>query len=81
MISFVLILILGIKSSFDHYKACLSAGYACFIAIFVFCLLDGVLESVAAGAGMLSFVRMVVVGHLGFTIPQARTSRTLESKG
>jgi O-antigen ligase len=81
MISFVMVLVLGIKSSIDHYKGSLIPGYACFIAIFIFCLLNGVLEATIVRANMLSFVAMVVLGHLGFTIPKARTSRTLERKG
>ncbi len=74
MVSFVLILVLGIKRSIVHYRASLNPGFASFVAIFVFCLLDGILESAAAHPGMFSFVTMVALAHLGFTFPQARTN-------
>ena len=75
MISFVLILALGIKKSFVYYSASLSPGYACFIAILVMCLLQGVMESNMVTASMSSFVMMVVLVHLGLTVLPARTGQ------
>jgi O-antigen ligase len=72
LISFVLILILGIKEWIKRYKVSLNPGYACFIAILVFCSLDGVLESPVVTVVMVSFVAMVVIAHLGFTVPSGQ---------
>jgi len=74
MVSFVLILVLAIKRSIARYKVSLDPGFASFVAIFVFCLLDGVLESAAVHPGMFSFVTMVALAHLEFTVPQACTN-------
>lgn len=74
LISFVMIMALGIKESIVRYKEMPSPGYASFIAIFVFCLSNAVLEAAVALNGILSFVAMVLVAHLGFTVPQACTS-------
>ena len=81
MISFVLLLVLGIKRSIVRYKASLNPGFAYFVAIFVFCLLHGVLETAAVQPNMFSFVTVVVLAHLGFTVPQARKSRTWRDGG
>jgi exopolysaccharide production protein ExoQ len=80
MISFVLILVLGIKKSFVHFSASLSPGYACFIAILVFCSLQGFMESMMVMANMSSFVVMVVVVHLGFTVPSGLLKPDLEKR-
>ncbi|MCJ7639064.1 MAG: O-antigen ligase family protein [Euryarchaeota archaeon] len=80
MTSFVLILVLGIRKSTGHYKVSLSPGYACFIAIFVFSLLHGALESLVVSAIMLSFVVMVVLAHLGFTVPPSVHEPDLERR-
>ncbi len=81
MVSFVLILIVGIKRAIENYKVSPSPCYAFFIAIFLFSLLHGVLESTVVWATMLSFVVMVILVHLGFTVPQARTNGIRRGRG
>jgi exopolysaccharide production protein ExoQ len=80
LISFVLILIFSIKKSLVHYRASLSPGYACFVAIFVFSMLQGVLESLVVTTTTLAFVVMVVVVHLGFTVPSGPRELDLERR-
>jgi hypothetical protein len=64
-----MIMALGLKEAIARYKEMSSLGYASFIAIFVFCMLNGVLESAVVLNGILSFVAMVLVAHLGFAVP------------
>jgi exopolysaccharide production protein ExoQ len=78
MVSAVLILVLGIKRSIVRYKVSLNPGFASFVAIFIFCLLDGVLESAAVHPGFFSFVTMVALAHLGFAGPSGLHELDLE---
>ena len=73
MTCFVLILVLGARRAAGLYKASLDPRYACFAAILVFCLWDGVVESAVVSATMLSFVVMVLLAYVGFVVPENLT--------
>ncbi len=80
MTSFVLILILGIKESIARYRVSLNPGYAWFIAIFAFSMLHSVLEAMVVTATMFSFVVMVLLAHLGFTVSSGLHTPDLERR-
>jgi exopolysaccharide production protein ExoQ len=67
LFSYIAIIFLGIKRSIEYCKKISSAGYAFFIAIFIFSLLDGFLETSAVSHGILFFAVMVCIAHLAFT--------------
>ncbi|MGB9407308.1 MAG: O-antigen ligase family protein, partial [Terracidiphilus sp.] len=81
LISFMLIMVVGIKRALETYKVSLSPFDACFVAILAFTLLHGVLESTVVTAGMFSFVIMVIVAQLGFAVPPGLQSPDPLRKG
>jgi O-antigen ligase len=80
MTSFVLILVLGIKKSIGYYKVSRSPDYACYVAILIFSMLQGVLESTVVAVTMLSFIVMVAVAQLGLTVPPTLHEPGLERR-
>jgi hypothetical protein len=81
MTCFVLMLALGIKKSMGRYKDTLSPYYACFVAIFVFSLLQGILESSVTAASMLSFIVILILVHLGFCVSRSQQEPEVERMG
>jgi O-antigen ligase len=80
-IAFVAIMVLGIKDSIERFKQLSSHAYAGFAAILVFASLNGVLEITVVSNGMLSFVVMILIAHVGFSVPQDRHRRILSRPG
>jgi O-antigen ligase len=69
MITFVLIFILGIKKSVNYLKVSSNIGYAFLCALLVFCVLDGILETITIYPSSLMFLSMVILTRLGFQDP------------
>ena len=69
MVTFFLIFSLGIKKSVKYLKVSKNILYAFICALLVFCLLEGILESMMIYPSFLTFLSMVALSHLGFQHP------------
>lgn len=70
MVTFVLIYVVGIRRSFVSYRASLNKNYAFFWVLLIFCVLDGILESMILYPDLLTFLSMVSLAKLAFIIPE-----------
>jgi O-antigen ligase len=69
MVTFILMLALGIRQAVAHYRASLNNAYAFIAALLLFCALHGLLESTVVHRSMFSFVCMLALSHLAFQNP------------
>jgi len=63
-VTYVLILIVGMRRSFILHRASPSTGHAFFAVLLIFCLFENVLESAVVSPTMLAFMSMVALAHL-----------------
>jgi O-antigen ligase len=86
LIAYVFLLLAGIRRAFRLQRLSGNPGFAFCGAVLVFCALDGLLESAAAGPSLLMFLCMVVLARLAF-VPQlevacnAQLIRQVEANG
>ena len=66
MVTYVLILIIGIVRSFLNYRACGRTGYAFIGALLVFCALDGLMEGAFFEPRLPTFIIWVALVQLAF---------------
>jgi len=66
MLVFILIFIIGIRQSFVFNKSSSNDGYQFFIVLLIFSILSGLFYSVISRHMFLTFLNMVILGHLGF---------------
>ncbi len=65
-VTYVLILIVGMRRSFIFHRASPSTGHAFFGVLLMFCLLEGLLESAIVAPSLLYFISIVALAYLGF---------------
>jgi len=66
MVTFILMLALGISQSVAHYRTSQNNAYAFVAALLLFCALHGLLESAIVHPSMLMFLCMLTLVHLAF---------------
>jgi exopolysaccharide production protein ExoQ len=72
LIAYVLALFLGIERAFRFYKISHSPAFAFSGAVLLFCLLDGLLESVSITPTLLMFLCMVTLAQLAYACSAER---------
>jgi O-antigen ligase len=66
MVTYFLIMLLGIGRSLVNYRTFLNPGYAFFGALLTFCVIDGLADSTIILPSLLTFLSTVVLTFLGF---------------
>ena len=69
MVSYVLILVFGMRRSFVYHRTFPNSGYAFFGSLLGFCALLSLLSSDIVDPMLWTFLTMVVLAHLGFQHP------------
>jgi hypothetical protein len=72
MISYVSIIGLGIKRSFDYYKKTRDIGYSFHFKLSIFSLIHGLLEAGMMHMGFGTFLLLWGLVHLAFVSPSFR---------
>lgn len=69
MVVYVMILIVGITRSFKNYKLSRDSTYAYLVALLIFCMLCGLLESGFVESGLVTFLYWIALVKIGFQKP------------